>query len=151
MSGLAILWALRRNGGGRFVTMEGSRAQAEIATAMYRAQGFDEFEVVVGDFDRTLAPLLARIGPISLAFIDGNHREEPTLRYDSLVREHAAKNASVVHDDIRWSSEMIASWQAVTRRPAARVFDAFRMGIVEMGGTPTNEIMPVWLGISQFA
>jgi predicted O-methyltransferase YrrM len=150
LSGLYMLAAQRHAGGGRFVTFEGSRARAEIARRMYRDLGFDDVTIVVGDFDRTVAPTLAKMGHIDLAFIDGNHRLEPTLRYDALVREHGAAGTVIVQDDIRWSAEMIEAWRQVRARGGARIFDAFRVGIVELDsvGAQPSSTVDAWLGWS---
>jgi predicted O-methyltransferase YrrM len=136
-------------GGGRFVTFEGSTDMAGIAVDHFRQLGGDGFSCVVGDFDRHLAPTLAQLPPVDLAFIDGNHELEPTLRYDELIRSHSSAAAAIVHDDIRWSRDMNAAWDTVSDRPGgAYSFDAFRMGVVELGppGQVPREI-PAWLGM----
>lgn len=146
ISGLYIQAAQRHVGRGRFVTFEGSRERAEIARATYRALGFSEQTLVVGDFDRHLEPTLAALGTVDLSFVDGNHRHGPTLRYDALLRRHGRPGSVIVHDDIRWSGEMIDAWRQVSQLPGARAFDVFRIGMIELGSTAP--VLEAWLGLS---
>lgn len=146
ISGLYIQAAQRHIGCGRFVTFEGSRERAAIARATYRALGFDTQRIVIGDFDRHLAPTLAALGAVELAFVDGNHRLTPTLRYDALLRAHASPGTVIVHDDIRWSAEMVQAWHQVSRLPGGRAFDVFRIGVIELGATAPP--LEAWLGLS---
>jgi predicted O-methyltransferase YrrM len=146
MSGLYIQAALKRTGG-RLITCEGSRARAEIAAENFRAMGFSNHEVVVGDFDRTLPEVIHRNAAIDMAFIDGNHHREPTLRYDTLVRGAARDNGVILHDDIRWSGEMIDAWREVAARPATTVYDGFRIGVIELGSSPRPERVHTWFGL----
>ncbi len=149
ISGLFIQAALARNGAGRLVTMEGSRARAEIAQGLYRSHGFADAHIEVGDFNRTLRPLLERSPEIDLAFIDGNHQKAPTLEYDSDIRAHASADAVLVHDDIRWNEDMLEAWRAIERRPASRVFDIFRIGAIELSAPqPNPQVIRAWLGLS---
>ena len=146
MSGQYILAAMRHVGRGKLLTMEGSRARAEIAAERFRALGHENFEIEIGNFDRTLTPFIEKAGRIDLAFVDGNHRREPTVRYDALVRRHMHAGGVIVHDDIRWSSEMEDAWAEIAARPARLVFDVFRMGLVELGDG-RKESVCAWLGL----
>ena len=148
MSGQYILAAMRHVGRGKLLTMEGSRARAEISAERFRALGHENFEIEIGDFDRTLAPFIEKAGRIDLTFVDGNHRREPTVRYDALVRRHMHAGGVIVHDDIRWSSEMEDAWAEIAARPARLVFDVFRMGLVELGDG-RKESVCAWLGLDQ--
>lgn len=111
-------------------TLEGAPAVAEAADRNLRSLGVD-VSVVTGDFDETLLPLLGRIPPLELAFVDGNHRREPTLRYFDLLLRHSARSAVLIFDDIHWSEEMEAAWAAIKRDPRVYLtIDLFFIGIV---------------------
>lgn len=88
ISGLYILAGLREHGGTLY-TMEGAPDLSRIATANYDSLGFSHYHATVGDFDAALPDVLRRSGPVGLAFIDGNHQQEPTLRYDAAIRDVA--------------------------------------------------------------
>jgi predicted O-methyltransferase YrrM len=149
MSGLFIRDGLREAGVGRLVTFEGSRAMAEIAAENYRTLGFNDISIVIGDFDRQFGPALDPLPGIDLAFVDGNHRLEPTVRYDAMIRRHGNGTGVIVHDDLRWSTGMNAAWRTVRKGSGAKqVYDLFRMGVIELGpveGKPRP--VSAWLGI----
>jgi predicted O-methyltransferase YrrM len=150
VSGAYIQAGLRQTGAGRFMTLEGSRARADIATDTFGRLGFTGFEVRVGDFDRQLAPALTALGSVDLAFVDGNHRLAPTTRYDQMIRDHMPTGGVIAYDDIRWSREMVEAWGRIAARPGTRnAFDLFRVGIVELGPTSAGPArLDAWLGLS---
>ncbi|MDQ1394486.1 MAG: hypothetical protein QOF30_3463, partial [Acidimicrobiaceae bacterium] len=64
--------ALRANGGGRIVTIEGAPALASIAEETVREVGLhDVVEVRTGTFAELLGPTLDELGTTDLAFVDG--------------------------------------------------------------------------------
>jgi predicted O-methyltransferase YrrM len=116
--------------GGRVFTLEGAPAVAEAADRNLRSLGFG-VTVVTGDFDATLLPLLGRLPPVDLVFVDGNHRREPTLRYFDLLLRHSSRSAVLIFDDIHWSEEMEAAWEDIRRDPRVYLtIDLFFIGIV---------------------
>jgi predicted O-methyltransferase YrrM len=123
---------LGKGGGGesRLWTVEGSGQVAEVARKNLAGLGLDA-EVVEGNFDEVLPELLARIGPVDLVFVDGNHRREPTLAYFKQLMGNMGQKGIIILDDIHWSAEMEEAWGIITRDP--RVYltvDLFFIGIV---------------------
>jgi predicted O-methyltransferase YrrM len=112
-------------------TIEGSPAIAKTAADNLRGLGLNNVEVSTGNFDDLLHPGLDRIGPIDLAFVDGNHRREPTLRYfDALIR-HCGRSAALIFDDIHWSLEMEQAWESIRNDPRVYLtIDLFFIGFV---------------------
>jgi predicted O-methyltransferase YrrM len=112
-------------------TIEGSAAIAKTARDNLRGLGLGNVEVSTGNFDDLLEPGLARLGPIDLAFVDGNHRREPTLRYfDTLIR-HCGRSAALIFDDIHWSLEMEQAWESIRKDPRVYLtIDLFFIGFV---------------------
>ncbi|MHC5003422.1 MAG: O-methyltransferase [Planctomycetota bacterium] len=121
-----------------FVTIEGSADLAELARA-HLATVAPEARVVNGLFDDVLGDLLPTMPPIDLAYIDGDHQREPTLRYFERLAPFLADAALVVLDDIRWSPGMWAAWTELARRPDGRcAVDTGRLGLCARdGGRPT--------------
>jgi predicted O-methyltransferase YrrM len=112
-------------------TIEGAAAVAERAAGNLSGLGFGGVEVVTGNFDDVLEPLLARVGPVELAFVDGNHRCAPTLRYFNSLMEHAGRSAILIFDDIHWSAEMEEAWARVRADERVMVtIDLFVVGMV---------------------
>jgi len=116
---------------GRVITLEGAPAVAEAAARNLRSMGPLDITVVTGPFDETLLPLLERLPPVDLAFVDGNHRCEPTLRYFDVLLRHSARSAALIFDDIHWSEDMEAAWATIKNDPRVYLtIDLFFIGIV---------------------
>ena len=114
----------------RLWTIEGAPAVADKARANLRRLGATP-EIVTGNFDTVLPALIGQIPPIELAFVDGNHRCEPTLRYFDAIFRHAAPAAALVFDDIHWSAEMEKAWNTIRKDPRVYLtIDLFFIGFV---------------------
>ena len=117
--------------GSRVVTMEGAGEIAASARTNFASLGLKNVEVVVGNFDATLPALLETTDVIDFAFIDGNHRKEPTLRYFEQLLEHQGNDSIFIFDDIHWSTEMEDAWKVIREHPAVQCsIDLFFIGIV---------------------
>jgi len=116
-------------------TIEGSPAIAKTAADNLCGLGLDNVEVSTGNFDDLLDPGLDRIGPIDLAFVDGNHRREPTLRYFDMLMRHCGQPAALIFDDIHWSLEMEQAWESIRSDPRVYLtIDLFFIGFVFLRG-----------------
>jgi predicted O-methyltransferase YrrM len=122
ISGMYLLAGMGQAGGGRLVTFEGIPELAGLARR--HMEGFIgknglanvSFEVIVGPFGETLPAYLASAQePLHLAFIDGHHNEEPTLRYHEAVRKRMHERGIIVHDDIGWSAGMARAWAQIRK------------------------------------
>lgn len=119
---------------GQVYALEGNPMFIETAQNVIHDHRIQNVQIVAGDFDNTLGPTLERSGPVDFAFIDGNHRYEPTLAYFNQICGHASPEAVIVVDDIRWSPEMLRAWKAIVADPAVRVsVDAFSFGLLFLG------------------
>ena len=91
----------------------------------------NKIEIVVGRFDDTLPKVLKSIKTLDLAFIDGNHRREPTLDYFEKCLEKANDNTVLIFDDVHWSEDMEAAWTVIKAHPRVRLsIDLFWCGLV---------------------
>jgi predicted O-methyltransferase YrrM len=117
--------------GKELVTIEGSNAMAAVAEENFRSLGLESIGLIVGDFDHMLTGVLDRRGNVDLAFVDGNHRREPTLRYFNLLVGRIAPSAVLIFDDIHWSAEMEQAWEEIKRDPRVMLtVDLFFIGLV---------------------
>jgi len=105
--------ALRLNGQGALVSLEGATALADIAINNFRQVGLDNVEVVVGRFQDTLPVVLADRQPVDYVFVDGHHAERPTLAYFEQMLPFLAETALLVFDDIAWSEGMKRAWNTI--------------------------------------
>ncbi len=111
-------------------TMEGSENIAAIAQQNFSGLDLENINIITGDFDKVLAPYLQG-SSVDLAFIDGNHRQAPTLYYFEQVLARSTNDTIIVLDDIHWSREMEAAWAAVKDNPAVTLsIDLFFISIV---------------------
>jgi predicted O-methyltransferase YrrM len=97
------------------VTLEGSDAIADYAEEWFRKANLHKIKLVRGNFDDTLEGVLQKLDTVDLAFVDGNHRKEPTLRYFNSIMSKINENSCIIFDDIHWSPELEA-WASKTDR-----------------------------------
>jgi predicted O-methyltransferase YrrM len=129
--GLSAAYLAAGHPNGKVWTIEGSAALAERAAGHLSGLGLDNVNVVTGNFDAVLRPLMAGTGPADLAFVDGNHRYEPTLRYFDILFNHAGRSAILIFDDIHWSAEMENAWAEIKADPRVMMtIDLFFLGLV---------------------
>lgn len=113
------------------ITGEGSHAIAAEAIRNFNELHLPYIELVEGNFDETLPAMLGNMPSIDMAFIDGNHRLEPTLRYFEEILSQTHNFSVIVLDDIHWSSEMEQAWQQIKEHPRVRLtIDLFFVGLV---------------------
>lgn len=116
---------------GRVWTIEGAAAIADCAADNLTRLGLADIELLNGNFDEALAPLMQRIGRLDMAFVDGNHRCEPTLRYFDILLQHANQAAVLIFDDIHWSAGMEQAWEQIKADPRVLMtIDLFHFGLV---------------------
>lgn len=112
-------------------TLEGSNNIAKIARDNFQQIGLDNLHLTVGNFDETLPRLLAGVDAIDFAFVDGNHRRQPTLEYFSALRAKSVPSSILIFDDIHWSEEMEEAWKQIRGHESVTLtIDLFFIGIV---------------------
>ncbi|RKD18196.1 SAM-dependent methyltransferase [Pelobium manganitolerans] len=115
----------------KVVTMEGCPQTAQIAQENWQKLGINNVEVIVGNFDETLAPFIAQQQNLDFVFIDGNHRKEATLNYFNLCLPKVHEHSVLVFDDIYWSKGMQQAWEQIKAHPQVSVsIDLFWIGLV---------------------
>ena len=113
------------------ITMEGAREVAEIAEKNFTQLHLANISIVQGNFDETLPATLHKNGKIDLAFIDGNHRYEPTVRYYRQLLPAVHEYTVLIFDDIHWSKEMERAWAEIKQEPMVMLsIDLFFIGLV---------------------
>jgi predicted O-methyltransferase YrrM len=112
-------------------TLEGCPEIASLARETFSKLELEQITLTTGNFDDTLAPVLMKLPKLDLAFIDGNHRREPTLRYFSQCLTRVHENSLLIFDDIHWTREMEHAWKEIKAHPSATLtVDLFFMGLV---------------------
>lgn len=112
-------------------TCEGAAAIAAIANSSFVALQVNNIELTEGDFAATMQPLLNKISKIDFAFVDGNHRKEPTVAYFTQLLHHSTPSTILIFDDIHWSEEMETAWEYIKVHPSVTLtMDLFFIGVV---------------------
>jgi len=129
--GITTAYLASANNNYKVVTMEGARALAGIAKKNFQRLRLSNIEVVEGNFDDSLPVIINQLSVIDFAFIDGNHRKEPTIRYFNEIMAKTETHSILVFDDIHWSKEMEEAWKCIKDYPSVTLsVDLFFIGIV---------------------
>lgn len=114
----------------KVITAEGANEIANVAHQNFQKLGIKNIELVKGNFDDTLKDILGNLKNVDFAFIDGNHRQEPTEKYFSQIMAKTHNDSILVFDDIHWSREMEQAWATIKEHPSVRCsIDLFFVGI----------------------
>ncbi len=112
-------------------TIEGDPARALFSQELFKRLGLNSVKVHIGDVDSKVEELAARLPARFLAFVDANHKYEPTLRYLRILINARGEESLIIMDDIYWSKGMSRAWNEVISWPEVRVsLDLFHMGIL---------------------
>ena len=129
--GITTAYLVAGNPRARVITLEGAPGIAAEARKNFGHLGLDRIRIVEGNFDDTLASILAEVPRLDLVYIDGNHRLEPTLRYFRQIRPLLHEDSILVFDDIHWSEEMEAAWAALCKEEGVTCsVDLFYIGML---------------------
>jgi predicted O-methyltransferase YrrM len=129
--GITTCYLAAANKDAAVLTMEGSTEIAIIARKNFQKLQLENIKLVNGNFDETLAPTVNQLSAINFAFIDGNHRKEPTLHYFHQLLTKANKQSLFIFDDIHWSKEMEEAWEEIKKHPSVTLtIDLFFIGLV---------------------
>ncbi|MEZ5008712.1 MAG: class I SAM-dependent methyltransferase [Chitinophagales bacterium] len=134
--GIGTMYLATGNLKSKLTTIEGDPSLAKIASNNFQKYPGDlsHIKQVIGNFDDVLPNVLASYSKIDLAFIDGNHRKEPTLNYFHQILEYTDENSILIFDDIHWSKEMMEAWATIQQHPKVSLtIDIYRMGFVFFG------------------
>jgi predicted O-methyltransferase YrrM len=113
------------------ISIEGVEPIAERAKSNLSRLGIDNARVITGNFDERLIGALDSMPVVDLAFVDGNHRREPTLEYFSLLLQKTNEDSILIFDDIHWSREMEEAWDCIKSHAQVTCsIDLFFLGVV---------------------
>lgn len=116
---------------GTIYTLEGSPEIANVACKHFDRFKAGNIHLIEGNIDDTLAPTLEKLNKVDLAYLDANHRYEPTMRYFEQILSKLHSQSIVVVDDIHWSREMNQAWQVLIEHPGVSLsLDLFEGGLL---------------------
>jgi len=79
--GITTSYLAFANPAAKIITMEGAPEVAYIARKNFDQLNLSNIQIVEGNFDETLPSVISQLSTVSFAFIDGNHRKQPTHSY----------------------------------------------------------------------
>ncbi len=130
-TGISTAYLSLGNGGAQIISIEGSGEIFKVAQENIAALELSNVSLVHESFDEALPNVISKIKAVDLAFIDGNHRKAPTIKYFGMLKKAARNDSVFIFDDIHWSEEMELAWQEIINDESVRLsFDLFRFGIV---------------------
>ena len=129
--GITTSYLASGNTHAKVYTFEGSKPVAAKASESFKALKLDNIHLTEGNFDDTLPSKLSEIKAVDFAFIDGNHRYEPTVNYFHQLLAKCTDQSIIILDDIHWSKEMEEAWHYVqNHQEVTTTIDLFFIGIV---------------------
>lgn len=129
--GISTAYMAAANPAANLITIEGSTEVQKIALRNFEWLNMGFIKSIQGNFDVVLPQVLASVDVIDLAYIDGNHRLEPTLAYFESLLEKKNEQSIFVFDDIHWSAGMEEAWRRIQQHDAVRyTIDLFFVGLV---------------------
>jgi len=112
-------------------TFEGCVETARLAQDLFKNWKLDNINLVQGNIDDTLPAWLKQVDRVDFAYIDANHRYQPTLDYFQGIHDKAHSESIIALDDIYWSAGMARAWQHIKSQDEVSLsLDFFELGIV---------------------
>ena len=129
--GITTAYLALGNADGQVITIEGSEAIYHKAKHNFESLGVKNVKTLNGNFDQLLPQVLSEVKNVDLAYIDGNHRYQPTLDYFYQLLPKVDNGSILVFDDIHWSAEMEQAWEEIKEDPSVQCsIDLFFLGFV---------------------
>ena len=138
--GINTMYLVKAHDATRVTTIEGSHETALIAKQLFDENAIKNIQVIEGNIDQELPGFLNSIEKIDFAFIDANHRFDPTTRYVEMILKKIHMNSILVLDDIHYSSEMERAWNVVRSHPEVYTsIDLYRCGLIFFNPSLTKQ------------
>ena len=129
--GISTAYLALGHPGSTIITIEGCKNTAQQARLNLDSLNLKNTGIITGHFDAALPGYLDSISQLDLAFIDGNHREEPTINYFEQCLSKTVNTSCFLFDDIHWSKGMESAWDYIRNHETVTLsIDLFFMGLV---------------------
>lgn len=110
-------------------SIEGCPQTAAVAQSYFKKYNLSNIQLHVGDFKEEIPKIPFQ--QIDMAFIDGHHSKEATLRYFEALLPLIHNETVFIFDDIYWSVGMQEAWEEIKKHPQVKVtIDTFYWGLV---------------------
>jgi predicted O-methyltransferase YrrM len=138
--GINTIYLAKARETAKVTTIEGSHQLALIATHLFAENEVNNIQLIEGNIDHVLSAFLDSEEKIDFAFIDANHRFEPTIHYVDLILKKIHINSILVLDDIHYSSEMERAWLVLQAHELVyTTIDLYRCGLIFFNPSLTKQ------------
>lgn len=129
--GITTAYFSKANSNAIVKTIEGGQQIAGVAKGNFHKLNCTNIQQLTGNFDDLLPLVIDQLLSIDLAYIDGNHRYEPTINYFYQFLPKIKAQTILVFDDIHWSEEMEQAWDEIKAHSSVQyTIDIFFLGFV---------------------
>ena len=129
--GITTAYMAKGNPDGKVISFEGAEEVLSVAESIFTELKLQNIRTIRGKFDDTLSPEADRLSSVDFAFIDGNHRREPTIQYFNTLLQKTDNSSIIILDDIHWSKEMEEAWKYCKDHSSVTMsLDLFFIGIL---------------------
>jgi predicted O-methyltransferase YrrM len=138
--GINTLYLAKSRASAKVYTFEGSAAVADVARKLFLENRINNIQLIEGNLDSVLEPFLNHIDKVDFAFIDANHRYEPTMLYAELIMKKMQNHSVLVMDDIHHSADMQRAWTELQQHSAVyTTIDLYRCGLIFLNPSLTKQ------------
>lgn len=116
-----------RSKGVRYRGLEGDPARIKLAKeTLYKMFGLTvDWDIIEGHFDDTFDSAVDALSPLEFVYLDGRHKEEPTVyMFEQCVAAMPA-GGWILADDLDWSAGMRAAARRIRRHRRIERFDSY--------------------------
>jgi predicted O-methyltransferase YrrM len=129
--GISTMYMAKANTTNKIITIEADPNIYKLAHLLFERNNVPNIKIINGTFDQVLPDLLASGPLIDLAYIDGNHQYESTMKYYKMLKSKSHKGSIMVFDDIYWSEGMKKAWHEIKAdKDVVYTIDIFDIGFV---------------------
>ncbi|MBC7829108.1 MAG: class I SAM-dependent methyltransferase [Chitinophagaceae bacterium] len=129
--GISSAYMASANQAANVITIEGASSVAAAAKRNHEILQLNNIQGITGKFEDKLPLILQQVEKLDLAFVDGNHRLQPTKNYFEQLLTKATPQSILVFDDIHWSKEMEEAWRIIQQHDRVTAsIDLFFLGII---------------------
>jgi predicted O-methyltransferase YrrM len=129
--GINTMYLAKAHAATRVTTFEGSPETARVARQLFDENKIGNISLIEGNIDQTLPVFLESIKKFDFAFVDANHRFEPTKKYLEMLLSKSLPESIVVLDDIHYTAEMERAWKLIQQHELVyTTVDLYRCGLI---------------------
>ncbi|MEY2830647.1 MAG: hypothetical protein RIQ33_2505 [Bacteroidota bacterium] len=129
--GISTLYLSLENKNRPVYTIEANPDSAKLAQKLFKQLECNQINSFIGTFEEKLDEVLQQMKQIDFAFIDGNHRYEPTINYYKKILPYIHENSILIFHDIHWSEGIQQAWEEIKNDDAVSIsVDVFSMGFI---------------------